>query len=68
MTARYEVFLGGLLRCCLATLEETMATRATLPVDGEKLRCRYCKNGMIFSASAWRWDQPPNDVYTGTGT
>jgi hypothetical protein len=49
---------GGLMRCCLATLNEHMAGRCEAPKEGERLGCRYCKNvggGMIFRGGAWEW-------------
>lgn len=49
------VYIGGLLRCCTATLREDCAAREQLPAEGEALACKYCKNPMIFTDGAWRW-------------
>jgi hypothetical protein len=54
----YRVRHGGLMRCCLATLEERMATCAPDPVVGEQLKCKYCNNWMRFGEDgAWEWDR-----------
>lgn len=58
---RYRVFHGGLMRCCLATLEERMATCAPDPVEGEVLPCKYCSSSMIFGGGAWRWNYLEKD-------
>lgn len=57
MTKSYKVLPGGLMRCCIATLEERMPTCAEEPKDGERLACRYCRNKMIFRDGAWQWDR-----------
>jgi len=54
-----EVRIGGLLRCCLASLDEHMARATEDPKEGDKLECHYCKSpagGMIFRNRAWEWD------------
>lgn len=69
MIENYQVFHGGLMRCCLETLKEEMRVAEAPPKDGDKLSCRYHGGyGMIFSGGAWRWNKPEGDDYTGTGT
>jgi hypothetical protein len=57
MSERYLVRTGGLLRCCLGTLEERMPTCAEEPKDGETLNCGYCVNVMVFHDGAWEWNK-----------
>lgn len=59
----YKVRTGGLMRCCLATLEERMPTCADDPVEGEKLVCRYCSGNMVFRDGAWEWDRFGVEIY-----
>lgn len=57
----YRVYQGGLMRCCLLTLQEFMATEAQQPPqEGDLLHCRYHADngGMIFHDGAWRWNKP----------
>lgn len=69
MKEKYQVFHGGLMRCCLATLDEAMVAAEVPPKDGDKLQCKYHDGyGMIFSGGAWRWNKPESDDYIGTGT
>jgi hypothetical protein len=42
---------GGLLRCCIKTLEESDVQE----IKGEKLVCMYCKDTMFFDGQIWRW-------------
>lgn len=52
-----NVYQGGLMRCCLATLNEAMNKRNTEPEDGEAMDCQYCKNPMIYHGDGWHWDR-----------
>lgn len=52
-----QVMIGGLMRCCMQTLDEEMRPKAEMPNEGDKLKCRYCSNRMIFSKNAWGWDR-----------
>jgi len=53
----YKVRHGGLMRCCLASLQERMATCAPDPKEGEQEKCKYCNNWMVFVGDAWEWDR-----------
>lgn len=57
--AEYKVFHGGLMRCCLATLDEHMQAAEEPPKEGDVLPCKYHPddNSMIFTDGAWRWNQ-----------
>ena len=46
------VFTGGLMRCCLATLDEATTLTET---PGEVLHCLYCPSSMRLSPDGWRW-------------
>jgi hypothetical protein len=52
----YRVRHGGLMRCCLATLQDRMATCAPDPVEDEVIKCAQCANWMVFHDRAWEWD------------
>jgi hypothetical protein len=57
MVTRWKLRPGGLMRCCVATLEQTMGTGDD-PKEGDELLCVYCKNlggGMVFKDGAWEW-------------
>lgn len=60
MPQPYKVFHGGLMRCCLATLNEAMHEAVDAPQEGEVLPCKYHPedNSMIFRDGAWRWNRP----------
>lgn len=57
----YRVKTGGLMRCCLASLDEYMDSLAPNiePLEGTTIGCRYHKDPnkaeMILQAGAWRW-------------
>jgi hypothetical protein len=57
----YKVYHGGLLRCCLASLDEAMAKATEPPKDGDRIKCQYHDNWMIFRDGAWKWDVVPWD-------
>lgn len=53
-----RVRVGGLMRCCLATLDAAMAARTELPKEGEVLPCAHCTSSMVFNNEAWEWNRP----------
>jgi len=56
----YRVRGGGLMRCCLRSLEELkMSAEAEMPKEGDKLRCIYCSHDMIYRDNAWEWAGGP---------
>lgn len=57
MIERYQLYPGGLMRCCEASLSKHMTNMAELPEEGTKFNCEYCRNPMIYKDGAWRWDQ-----------
>lgn len=51
----YEVHPGGLMRCCLASLDEYLKDN---PKPDVTHKCRYCANPMRRDArGVWRWDR-----------
>jgi hypothetical protein len=58
MTRPYHFRPGGLMRCCLATLDEAAEHN---PKEGDTQGCRYCKNGMRFKDGAWEWSGGPHE-------
>lgn len=65
MIQTYRVRIGGLLRCCLLSLDEAMEqAEGDSPSEGDILKCHYCKSpdgGMIFTKDAWEWNHPKKD-------
>lgn len=45
--------ISGLRRCCVDTLLE----RTEEDVEGKKMSCQHCGNGMIFNQGGWEWDR-----------
>lgn len=53
----WNVRPGGLMRCCLETLEKSMQGRAESPKEGETMQCKYHDGeGMIYRNGAWEWN------------
>lgn len=57
----YRVRKGGLMQCCLRTLEDVLLRMANAeepqPAVGERIRCTYHGNYMIRAEDgAWEWD------------
>lgn len=61
MKDSYRVRHGGLLRCCLQSLDDAMVATETPPKDGDTVKCQYCSDeyGMVFRDGAWQWAAPP---------
>lgn len=49
------VMIGGLMRCCLATLNGSESLKEE---DGEILPCKYCSSSMVFAKGIWGWNHP----------
>lgn len=56
----YTYRIGGLMRCCLGSLDLQMAVRMEdgkdAPQEGETLRTECCNTPLIFRDGAWEWD------------
>jgi hypothetical protein len=56
----YNRRIGGLLRCCLHSLDEQMAGRRDAgegpPKDGDTLRTSCCNTPLIHRGGAWEWE------------
>jgi len=47
---------GGLMRCCLATIDEAMLAATEAPKEGDRMKCKYHDGqGMVFHDGAWEW-------------
>ena len=59
MKEKYTVRHGGLLRCCLLTLDDAMVAATEPPKEGDQLQCAYGKphGFMRFRDGAWEWDK-----------
>jgi hypothetical protein len=53
--APYGVDPAGLMRCCIATLQEDYYVREIMPEEGHVIPCKYCSNKMIFRDEEWGW-------------
>ena len=47
-TKQFEI--GGVMRCCLATLGETEVKDE----EGELVKCKHCEHGFILKDDVWR--------------
>lgn len=61
MKTPYGLKQGGLMRCCLLTLDDAMVERSDAePLqEGETLNCIHCDNPMIYHEGYWQWNHPP---------
>jgi hypothetical protein len=58
MAQEYNVHIGGLFRCCLASIDEAMLEATIPPKEGDTHTCKYCKKEtMVFENNCWRWKQ-----------
>lgn len=60
MKESYGVKHGGLMRCCLLTLDDAMVAASEPPKEGDMLKCAYCSDpyGMVYRAGDWQWAKP----------
>ena len=50
---RLPVRIGGLMRCCIATLNGAAFASEK---EGDVLPCKYCKSSMRVKGGAWEWN------------
>lgn len=43
--------IGGLMRCCIETLQE----RTEPGAEGEEQPCKHCSSAAVLDGGAWRW-------------
>ena len=59
MAETYGVNHGGLMRCCLLSLDEEMVRRQAanepLMQFGQVLHCAYCNAPMKCNGKQWEW-------------
>ena len=46
---------GGLLRCCVQTIEERPDEPE--PSEGDVMECKWCSDSVIFRDGAWEWNR-----------
>ena len=46
---------GGLYRCCIQTLMDTIFEND--PKEEDKLPCDYCDSSLIYKNDAWEWNK-----------
>jgi len=46
---------GGLMRCCLASLNDHINHVQEQPKNFELFVCPHCTNRMIYKNGAWEW-------------
>jgi hypothetical protein len=60
MKASYRTRIGGLMRCCLQSLDDHMVAIKVPPREGDTVKCKWCddEHGMVFTHGAWQWAKP----------
>jgi ribosomal protein L37AE/L43A len=58
MTGKYSVRHGGLLRCCLESLDKQLSEADVEPAVGTVLTCSFCHNPELVRAAdgTWEWN------------
>jgi len=60
-TGTYGIKHGGLMRCCLKSLDDEMVHRKdyhqVFGAEDEILKCRWCDSEMIYKEGYWQWNQ-----------
>lgn len=72
MTETCRINYGGLVRCCLLSLDDAMAKREKegkpLTVEGDVIPCEYCESSVICKGGVWQWNRevsvPARDAET----
>jgi hypothetical protein len=54
--ANDKVRIGGLMRCCMATISEYCADPSSpAGKEGDTLPCKWCRTVMRHDGLAWEW-------------
>lgn len=43
--------IGGVMRCCMETLDTT----PVMETEGEVLKCKHCRQSLVFTDGCWGW-------------
>lgn len=56
---RLGLRIGGVMRCCIATLAdyEGIDGEGVEMSEGTVLPCKYCKSSLIVRDGAWEWNR-----------
>ena len=60
-----KINIGGMLRCCIATIQELDPEQEF--ENGLELDCKYEKSGnksMVLDSGVWKWNDIENDRFT----
>lgn len=54
---QFGFYQGGLFRCCIMSLENTILEDE--PKEGDIIKCmyKYCTNSMIYQGDGWKWNR-----------
>jgi len=59
VSATYRVKHGGLMRCCLASLDDAMLANGCTYAEGDTLGCKYHADPdlkvMVVRYGSWEW-------------
>lgn len=56
-----KVNAGGLMRCCLETLDDYYPDGPKQKaLEGQLLPCKYCRSSMVFRSGWWNWQRDPD--------
>jgi len=58
MKERYHVEYGGLMRCCLVSLDDAMIAAEVPPRENDTHACKFCGNRIVYRDGAWKWAGP----------
>lgn len=50
-----QIRTGGLMRCCLQTLDAIRTPDQPPAQEGDRLHCLWCTETMVFKTGAWEW-------------
>jgi hypothetical protein len=54
-----QIRQGGLMRCCLLTLDQERTTNKPPAKEGDIIGCKWCQAPMVFTRDAWEWAEFP---------
>lgn len=47
-----KVYIGGLMRCCLATIHEYAGDDSV----GTEVKCKWCPGFIVSTERGWEWE------------
>lgn len=52
---RLSLRIGGVMRCCIHTLDEVENVEGFVQDEGTVVPCKYCKSALWVRDGAWEW-------------